>query len=88
MKFTSAAQVKKMLIENNLTASDLNRLRFDKISIGNVSAEDPPDTILLQAKSENGRATIIFLKDGTGQIVRSRQPGFGRPPPRTPAFLD
>lgn len=89
MKFTSAAQVKKMLIENNyLTADDLNRLQFDKISIGNVSSDDPADTILLQAKSKNGRAAIVFQKGGAGMITRAGQQPYGRPPPRTPAFLE
>ena len=88
-KFASKADVKKTLVENGfLKAEDLNRLQFDKISVGNVAAGDPPDTILLQFKSENGRSTVIVLKDGSGQIVRSRQPAFGRPPPRTPAFLE
>jgi type II secretory pathway pseudopilin PulG len=88
-KYTSAAQVKKMLIENGyLKADDLDRLQFDKISIGNVSADDPPDTILLQSKPENGRSTIIFLKGGDGRIERPGQQPSGRPPPRTPAFLE
>jgi len=88
-KFTLKAQVRSMLVENKyLTEDDLNRFQFDKISIGNVSAVDPPDTILLQAKSENGRSAITFLKDGS---VKNEQPGqqpYGRPPPRSPAFLN
>lgn len=88
-KYTSAAEVKNMLVENNyLTAEDLNRLQFDRVSIGNVSVSDPPNTILLRAKSENGRSTITFLKDGSGQIERPGQPPFGQPPPRSPAFLE
>lgn len=87
-KYTSAAEVKNMLVENHyLSAEDLNHLHFDRISIGNVSVSDPPSTILLQAKSENGKSTITFLKDGSGKIVRSGQPPFGQPPPRSPAFL-
>ncbi len=87
LKFTSAAQVKEMLVANNyLTEDELNRLNFDKISIGNVSIEDPPDTILLQVISE--KVKITFLKDGSGKIERSGQPAFGRPPPRTPEFLE
>lgn len=87
-EFNSAAQVKKMLVENGyLKADELVRLQFDKISIGNVAADDPPDTILLQSKSENGRSKITFLKDGSGRIERSGQSPFGQPPPRTPAFL-
>jgi len=86
-KFTSAAQVKEMLVENDyLTSEDLERLQFDKISIGNVSVVDPPDTILLQIISE--KVKITFLKDGSGKIERSGQPAFGRPPPRTPEFLE
>ncbi len=88
-KYTSAAEVKNMLIENKyLTEEELSRLQFDRISIGNVSVSDPPDTILLQAKSENGRATVTFLKDGSGKIERRGQPPFGQPPPRSPAFLE
>jgi type II secretory pathway pseudopilin PulG len=88
-KFTSAAEVKNMLVENNyLTPEDLNRLQFDRILIGNVSVSDPPNTILLQAKSENGKSTITFLKDGSGKIVRSGQPPFGQSPLRSPAFLE
>ena len=86
--FTSADQVKKMLIENNLlTATDLAKLQFDKISIGNVSVNDPPDTITLQARSENGKLIMTVLKDGSGQLTRQGQPLPGQPPPRSPAFL-
>ena len=88
-KFGSKAELEKILVENNyIAAADLKRLQFDKISVGNVSAEDPADTILLQAKSENGRSTITFLKGGDGRITRPGQPAFGRPPPRRPAFLE
>lgn len=88
-KYTSAGEVKSMLVENKyLTDEDLKHLQFDRISIGNVSVSDPPDTILLQAKSEDGRSTITFLKDGSGKIVRPGQPPFGQPPPRSPAFLE
>ena len=88
-KFASKADLKKMLVENGyINANDLARLQFDKISIGNVVADDPPDTILLQAKSENGRSTITFLKDGSGIIKQTAQQPYGRPPPRSPAFLE
>ena len=88
MKFTSAAQVKQMLVENSsLTAADLDRLQFDKISIGNVSVDDPPDTILLQAKTNTGKSTIIMKKGGDGRIERAGQ-SVGRPPPRDPPFLE
>jgi hypothetical protein len=87
-KFASAAQVKEMLIENKIfSAADLERLQFDKISIGNVSEGDPPDTIFLQAKSGNGRSTTVILISGDGALVRTGR-SFGRPPPRTPAFLE
>lgn len=87
-KFTSAAEVKNMLAGNNyLTAEDLNRLQFDRISIGNVAASDSPDTVLLQARSDNGKSTISVLKDGSGRIERAGQPAIGQPPPRSPAFL-
>lgn len=88
MKFTSAAQVKEMLIVSEyLTAEDLEQLQFDKISIGNVSVEDPPDTILLQAKTDNGRSTIVLLKNGDGKVLRQGHT-FGNPAPRNPAFLE
>jgi type II secretory pathway pseudopilin PulG len=88
-KFTSKAQVREMLVGNNyITTADLHHLQFDKTSIGNVSVVDPPDTILLQAKSENGRSTITFLKDGSGMIKRTGQQPYGHPAPRTPAFLE
>ena len=88
-KFASKSQVEKILVENNyIAAGDLKRLQFDKISVGNVSADDPEDTILLQAKSESGRSTITFLMGGDGRITRPGQPAFGRPPPRRPAFLE
>ena len=86
-KFRSKEDVKKLLVEHGfLKAGDFDRLQFERISVGNVSADDPPDTVQLQAKSENGRSTIVVLKDGSGHIVQSWQPPFG-PPPRTPAFL-
>lgn len=87
-KFTSAAQVKDMLIANDyLSAEEIDRLQFDEISIGNVSDGDSADTILLQAKTDNGRSTIIVLKGGDGTILRNGATS-GHPPPRNPEFLE
>jgi len=52
-----------------------------------LKSGEPPDTILLQAKSKNRKSTITFLKDGSGKIERPGQQPSGHPAPRTPAFL-
>ncbi|MEI6072981.1 MAG: DUF4190 domain-containing protein [Verrucomicrobiae bacterium] len=88
-KITSKAELKQMLIaEKYFKSEDLDRLGFDKISVGNVSEADPPDTILLKATSPGGKSVIIFHKGGDGAIYRPGQKPLGSDPPRTPAFFE
>ena len=86
-KIKSKAELKQMLIsENYITATDLDHLKFDEISVANVSDEDPGDTIFLKANS--GRYVVVFRKAGDGAIYRPGQNTFSLDPPRSPAFLD
>jgi type II secretory pathway pseudopilin PulG len=86
-KIKTKAELKKMLT-GYVSASDLDHLGFDKISVANVSDEDPADTIFLKAASPDGRYTIIFRKGGDGAIYRRGENILARDPPRSPAFLE
>lgn len=83
----SKAELKKMVVPTYISAEDYDRMQFDEISIGNVSENDPADTIVLEYKPANGGSTVIFLKSGDGKVSKAGQT-FGNPPPRTPAFLE
>jgi len=86
-EIASKADFKKMLVSGKyLTAEDLEHMKFDKISVANVSDDDPGDTIFLKATS--GRYVVIFRKGGDGAIYRPGQNTFSHDPPRNPAFLD
>jgi len=86
-KIQSKAEFKHMLVsEGYLTADDLKHLKFDEMSVANVSNEDPVDTIFLKATM--GKMVIIFRKGGDGAIFLPRQETFSPVPPRSPAFLD
>ncbi|MEI6278631.1 MAG: DUF4190 domain-containing protein [Verrucomicrobiae bacterium] len=88
-KIKTKAELKQMLIaEKYVTAEDLDRMGFDKISVGNVSEADPSDTILLKATVPGGKSLIIFRKGGDGAIYRPGQKPLGSDPPRSPAFLE
>ena len=87
-KLKSRADVKQMLVScSYFKPDDIEKVQFDKMTIGNVSNDDPADTILLEYTSENGKLTVVVLKSGDGQILKSGQ-SMGNPPPRTPAFLE
>ena len=87
-KMKSKADVKQMLISKGyLKAEELDKLHFDKISVGNVSEEDPSDTIVLQCKTDSGKFTLVARKSGEVLILRPGQSP-GNPPSRTPAFLE
>ncbi|MFZ4483263.1 MAG: hypothetical protein ACOYOL_04700 [Chthoniobacterales bacterium] len=85
----SVAEVKQMLInESYLTSADAEKIGFEKFLIGNVSVDDPDDTILIKSKPVPGQASIVFRKAGDGEIVQPGRPEFGSPPPREPPFLE
>lgn len=86
-KIQSKAEFEHMLVsEGYITANDLKNLKFDEISVANVSDDDPADTIFLKATL--GKTVIIFRKGGDGAIYLPGQNTFSPDPPRSPAFLD
>ena len=86
-KIKSKAELKQMLVsEGYITAADLEKLKFNEISVANVSDEDPAETIFLKATM--GKTIIIVRKGGEGAIYRSGQNTLSADPPRSPAFLD
>ena len=85
----SAADVKRMLIDGGyLSERDLAYLGFDDFVFGNVSSSDPADTILIKSKPRAGRPSVIVSLGGDGSLASDGSPQIGRPPPRTPAFLE
>ncbi len=85
----SAADVKRMLIDGGYLAErDLGKIGFDDFVFGNVSSSDPADTILIKSKPHAGRLSVVYLKGGDAGVARDGSPQIGRPPPRTPAFLE
>jgi len=88
-KIKTKAALKQMLVnEQYITASDLDRLGFDNISVANVSDADPADTIFLKAISPEGKSITIMRKSGDGAIYRPGQNISAPEPPRSPAFLE
>lgn len=90
-KLTSADQLSQMLVSGGyLMAVDLETLGFDKFEFGNVSAQDPDNTIVVRSKPDpSSRYQVVILKSGDGKIISlNRQETFGVLPPRTPEFLD
>jgi len=86
-KIKTKAELKQMLVsEGYLTADNLEKLKFNEISVANVSDEDPADTIFLKATM--GRTIIIFRKGGEGTIYPNGKNILGLEPPRSPAFLE
>jgi Zn-dependent protease with chaperone function/type II secretory pathway pseudopilin PulG len=79
---TSVSQLKQILVKNRyLTDYDLIKLGLDHFAVGNVSENDPDNTIVLRNSS------VIFYKRGNGAILRRGQQPSGIDPPRSPAYL-
>jgi type II secretory pathway pseudopilin PulG len=86
-KIKSKAALKEMLVaEGYITADDLEKLKFADMSVGNVSDEDPANTIFLKATM--GQMIIILQKGGEGAVYRVGKNTFSTDPPRSPAYLD
>jgi len=86
-KIKSKAALKEMLVsEGYITAADLEKLKFNEISVANVSYEDPAETIFLKATM--GKTIIIVRKGGDGTIYTNGKNILGLEPPRSPAFLN
>jgi len=86
----SAQQFIELLVKGDYIGRvDLPYLHLEEFEIGNVSAEDPGDTILVQSKPNDSRVRkVVVTKDGTSQIVRKNAPSPGKVPPRNPPFLE
>lgn len=85
----SVAEFKEMLVRGGyLTERDLQQIGLENLVIGNVSANDPEDTIFLKSKPTPGRPVMILRKGGDGRIYRPDEPLEGRDPPRAPAYLE
>ena len=86
-KIKSKAARKEMLVsEGYISADDLEKLKFNDMSVANISDEDPVDTIFLKATM--GKTIIIFRKGGDGDVYPNGKNILGLDPPRSPAFLD
>ena len=86
-KIKSKAELKQMLVsEGYISAADLEKLKFNEISVANVSDEDPAETIFLKATM--GKTIIIVRKGGEGTIYPNGKNILGLEPPRSPAFLN
>ncbi len=86
----SVADVKKMLIDAGcLTAEDAEKLGFENFLIGNVSENDPPETIIIKSRNPDEKLGIIFKKSGDGALYRNGQADpEAQDPPRSPAYLE
>jgi type II secretory pathway pseudopilin PulG len=67
----SKDDVKKMLLDGFISESDLMRMDFDNMAIGNISFDDPENTIFIRYKPDENSPTIIVLKDGQIGVVPS-----------------
>lgn len=88
---TSAPDFFSTLVEKNALAPDeLALLRAGEFLIGNVSASDPAETILVRTKPgiySNGYVVAGF-KNGEVQIFQKEDQVTGSPAPRDPAYLN
>lgn len=85
----TAPEFFKILVEKNvLTQEELSRLRVGDFLVGNVSAGDPAQTILIRTKpGRYSKLVVAALRSGDAQIFRSEDKVTDSPPPRDPAYL-
>lgn len=86
---SSVTDVRRMLVEHGyLSEQAAKELGFENFLIGNVSREDPPDTILIKSKPIPGTSAIVIRKDGSYSWSSSGSNEDGKVPPRDPPFLE
>lgn len=83
----SATALRELLLKKGLI-DEAAAANFADFEVGNVSESDPPATILLKSRPSESGSYVIFLKDGSGRIIRpnAADPG-GLDAPREPAYL-
>ncbi|MEO6052507.1 MAG: DUF4190 domain-containing protein [Chthoniobacterales bacterium] len=86
---TSVSALKARLVEKGyLTAAVADKIPFENLLIGNVSASDPKDTILIRSKEEGPLKLIVIIPlSGEVKYLPSTEPIPNSDPPRDPAFL-
>jgi len=65
------ADVKRMLVPRYLSEREFDQLEIAKYTIGNVSIDDPGDTIVLKYEPSDVGSTIIYLKNGQVGVIPS-----------------
>lgn len=85
----SAPEFFKILVEKGaLTSDELAQLRVGDFLVGNVSAGDPSETILVRTKPGLYQGVVVVgFKSGEAQIFLSEDEVTGSPAPRDPAYL-
>ena len=87
---TKRGYLKKLVDEAYLTQADSDRLSA-RLSIGNISRNDPPETITLRSKPIDGQKSgfVILQMNGEGRVLRQENDQLpeAKDPPRTPAYL-
>ncbi len=90
IQITSTEQLSQMLLSGNYLNKATPNLSFAEYEFGNVSAQDPENTIVVRSKpNPSNPFQVVVLKSGEGKIISlNSQETFGTLPPRTPEFLD
>lgn len=86
----SASALGEALIEKGAaTREEVDGFGIEDFLVGNVSAEDPGDTILICTKpgSLMQGMVSVFYKDGSNAVFPSEGEMRGNPPPREPQYL-
>jgi len=86
---TTGSDLKSRLVKGGyLSDEDLAKLHFDEFEFGNVSENDPGNTITLRLQPKPpAHYLIIFEKNGDGSIFLKSQRVLGENPPRDPPYL-
>lgn len=72
-----------------VTPAGAAQFRIHDFLIGNVAADDPPETIVIRTKPGlfSSGHVVVLLKNGDAQVVRTESEIPGTPPPRDPPYL-
>lgn len=84
---TTVTELKRRLVDNGYLTGEGAKIDFSKYQFGNVSAEDPDNTVFIKLQSSFMGVTMYFPKFGPEVTVPAPGDTSEDDPKRTPAYL-
>ncbi|MEO6846530.1 MAG: DUF4190 domain-containing protein [Chthoniobacterales bacterium] len=84
---TTVSQLKEKLVQNGMPPELIRGIPFENFLIGNVSASDSADTILIRSAPDHSVDAVIIHLSGDGRMLHHGETIPDKAPPRNPPYL-